>query len=81
MLRGKLFPLDPYYSSIHAVFSLGLARRLEPHGLLLTVRDISRALGWDRYVYGVRTMPQGSHHAEIGHDLMPQGRFPDGRYD
>ncbi|KIM26825.1 hypothetical protein M408DRAFT_25093 [Serendipita vermifera MAFF 305830] len=63
----------------------GVASRLEQHGLLLTARDISRALGWERYVYGVRNldgkMMHGNYRAEVGQDLPPQGRFPDGQYD
>ncbi|PVF98745.1 hypothetical protein CPB86DRAFT_806652 [Serendipita vermifera] len=63
----------------------GVANKLTPYGLLLTAQDISRALRWERYVYGVREadgkMMQGNYRVEVGQDLTPSKHFPNGRYD
>ncbi|KAL7269614.1 hypothetical protein RUND412_007709 [Rhizina undulata] len=66
---------DSYLSTAPVV------ERLGPSGCALTGRDISDTLH-TFMVYGVRTDSSGiRHHLDIGEDIAPKSKFPEGWYD
>ena len=58
-----------------------MVERLGPSGCKLTGKEIAKTLRTSM-VYGVRVDKSGQrHHLDLGEDIRPLKKFPDGWYD